>query len=942
MKRVLLLIAILTTSFLYAQDYLMQNGTIATCTGTFYDTGGADGQYQSNEDLTITFCPDGGDAILLEFTAFNVENSFETLSIYDGDSTSAPLMGEFTGTNSPGTIGASFDNTTGCLTLVFHSDSSVTRDGWAATISCYTPEYIEAFPIESGAITTCSGAFYDTGGVYGDYTANEDVTMTISPLDIVHAIRVDFTQFNLENNWDFLYVYDGVDTSATLLGTYSGTSSPGIVEASTDNNSGSLTFRFTSDGSGNRSGWVGEISCFIQTLPDEPVYGPCSVLDVSPDAEVGCQGGPCTEITANLGFSLIAGGADTSAYTISNVECPLEIESGTPVSVNIDDRWSEAIDISFDFSFFGNTYNQLLIGSNGLVTFELEDAGGFCAWSFDESAPDPNLQTNAIFGAYHDIDPSVCGEISYYITGTAPYRAFVVSYIDVCHFSCNSLMSTQHIILWETSNIIDVYIEDKPTCSTWNGGNALIGIQNQDGTVAYVPQDRNTGPWTTSDEKWRFIPDDELDVDYEFEWLDESGAVVSNDLSTWVCPTEDTVYTAHLTYTLNGEEFELTNQVNVTYGGDSTVIANQPDDLSGCLDEVDGVANFDLTTVEAQIVGSQTDVTLSYYSNFDDADAGVNPIDTPNSIYVDSDYVIWVRIDDDNSDCYALTNFSLLTIDNGAILTDEPEDFAVCTSDEFGSFDLTQQDAAIIEGFQNATVSYYETEEDANAGSNPLMSPYTNTSNPQTVFVRLETENGCYGTSSFDLLVNAVPDFTQAEALNVCNEGNGLGIFNLEPQVQVIIGGQTDVSTSFYPSENDANLGENEILGTDLEAYSTATGLIHVRVENTTSGCFALSSFEVTVENCIPVVPNAFSPNGDNMNDIFSIDKLEDVFVDYTMKIFNRWGDVVFEGNRNTGFWDGNVDGVISTDPTGTTYFYVLEFNDGETEPLKGWVYVNP
>jgi gliding motility-associated-like protein len=669
----------------------------------------------------------------------------------------------------------------------------------------------------------------------------------------------------------------------------------------------------------------------------------CAFLDAGPDDEVGCAGGACTEISAAVNFDLLGGGDDTSSYIVGPVNCPLDVQPGTPVSVNIDDTWSEVIDITFDFSFFGNTYNQLLIGSNGVLTFDLADAGGYCSWSFSEMAPDPNLITNAIFGAYHDIDPSVCGSIEYYITGTAPFRAFVVNFDQVCHFSCNSLKTTQHIILYESSNIIDVYIDDKPTCTGWNNGNALLGIQNESGTVAYTAPDRNTGPWTATDEQWRFVPDDDFTIDYEFVWLDDDDNVISNELSTWVCPTETTTYTAQLSYSLNGSDYVMEDQVTISVNGQATVEATQPEDLEVCAPN--GVGTFDLTEVEPVVIGNQTDVTVTYYLTELDADNQTNPITDVLSYQVSENTVIWVRVSDDNSVCYALTNFELILLAEDDYPIYQPDNLEECSLEpggDFAQFDLESQTETIAGGQTDVVITYYETEEDAIAGSNPITGLYTNLSNPQTIYARLTNNIGCYNTTTFDLIVNPGPIANQPGGLRVCNEGDGIGIFNLESQTDVVVNDQSDVVVTYYTSESDAQQGYGEISSVDLEAYTSQEGMIYLRVENTVTGCYSTTSFNLFIENCIPDVPNAFSPNGDGLNDIFSIDRLENVFYDYTFTVYNRWGQVVFEGDRSTGFWDGSVDGVISTDPTAATYFYVLDFNDGINEPVKGWIYVNP
>src|SRR5690606_16559385 len=130
----------------------------------------------------------------------------------------------------------------------------------------------------------------------------------------------------------------------------------------------------------------------------------------------------------------------------------------------------------------------------------------FCPWSFSAAVPSANLPLNAIFGAYHDIDPSVCGNIRYAISGSFPCRTFMFDFNAVCHYSCTSQKTTQRIVLYETSNAIEVYIGSKPTCGGWNGGRAVIGIQNGAGSQGVVAPGRQTGSWTASNEAWRFTP----------------------------------------------------------------------------------------------------------------------------------------------------------------------------------------------------------------------------------------------------------------------------------------------------------------------------------------------------------------------------------------------------------------------------------------------------
>lgn len=125
---------------------------------------------------------------------------------------------------------------------------------------------VTAQNMSTTALTTCSGTYYDPGGT-GNYSNNQNVTQVINPGTAGKCVQLDFSSFGLESNYDYLYIYDGNSTSATLIGIYSGFVSPGKVTASATNTTGSLTLRFTSDGGTNDLGWVATISCQDRVVP---------------------------------------------------------------------------------------------------------------------------------------------------------------------------------------------------------------------------------------------------------------------------------------------------------------------------------------------------------------------------------------------------------------------------------------------------------------------------------------------------------------------------------------------------------------------------------------------------------------------------------------------------------------------------------------------------
>ena len=146
--------SITETDYISVNDeYLMSNQTVTTCSGLFFDTGGSDGNYQNNEDFTMTFQPaTSGAMIEIEFISFDVEYqsscNYDYLNIYDGSNSNATLIGTFCGTDSPGTVIST--DVSGALTFVFHSDYSEIRPGWEAIINCIGGSVSQTIPLGMG------------------------------------------------------------------------------------------------------------------------------------------------------------------------------------------------------------------------------------------------------------------------------------------------------------------------------------------------------------------------------------------------------------------------------------------------------------------------------------------------------------------------------------------------------------------------------------------------------------------------------------------------------------------------------------------------------------------------------------------------------------------------------------------------------------------------
>ncbi|MCC6840841.1 MAG: gliding motility-associated C-terminal domain-containing protein [Flavobacteriales bacterium] len=140
----LLLFQALLVPRAWAQVFLISQGNATTCSGALLDSGGEGGSgYGDNENYVMTICSSDPDsAISLSFIIFNLSGAgsapADQISIYDGPDTSAPLIGTWSGTSSPGIVNASFANTSGCLTVQFTSNETGVGI-FAASITCSQP-----------------------------------------------------------------------------------------------------------------------------------------------------------------------------------------------------------------------------------------------------------------------------------------------------------------------------------------------------------------------------------------------------------------------------------------------------------------------------------------------------------------------------------------------------------------------------------------------------------------------------------------------------------------------------------------------------------------------------------------------------------------------------------------------------------------------------------
>jgi len=693
----------------------------------------------------------------------------------------------------------------------------------------------------------------------------------------------------------------------------------------------------------------------------------CKLLEAHSDTTITCLSpSPCVTLRATVMRGLGVPTNDYQAVRPSGLcDAPPPSNGGTPTYITDDDKWSGVINLPFTFMYFGHPYNKILIGANGVISFDLNNSNpvqqpnGYCAWEFNQSAPSPSLFHNTIFGAYHDVDVRYGGTIKYYVSGTAPNRIFVVDYDNVAQYQCNSLHTSQRVLLYESVNVIDVQIIDKPVCSSWNHGNALIALQNEDGTVAIVPPGRNTGDWAAHDELWRFYPNGGSSGgggsgsggsgsggNYTLTWYDMNNNVLGTGDSLRVCPDTTTSYRVQLDFTINGQTKSTSDTVTVTVdyshdnvdlGPDQQICLGDTIHLDASVQNAtayhwykDGTpiagatsATYDVTQpgqyvadVEIGICSTSDTINVEYF-DYPRIDLGpditacsnesVTLDATPSNVHGNETYV-WEK---DGNTISGATSPTLDVTETGTYVATVTNN--VCSNSD--TIHVEIQQAPPLDLGPDQTVCSYETARvEANITDGDQYhwtingTPAGNSTDPYVEFS---------GTGQYD--VHLTMD------KGVCTVEDSVHVTILEP-LQIdphpIIYGELVVDVSgglpqYYYAINDGDYQ------TDNHFYNLPDGdyTVHVKDSNDCEG-----EAQTHVINLI--FPKFFSPNNDGRNDTWRVVNSENT-PDAELFIYDRYGRLIkYMHTSSDESWDGTFNGIPASS---TDYWYVLKLKNGKT-----------
>ncbi|RMA57017.1 hypothetical protein BXY75_2898, partial [Ulvibacter antarcticus] len=294
-------------------------------------------------------------------------------------------------------------------------------------------------------------------------------------------------------------------------------------------------------------------------------------------------------------------------------------------------------------------------------------------------------------------------------------------------------------------------------------------------------------------------------------------------------------------------------------------IANQPNDLFICDDgTTPGV--FDLTVNTPIVLGAQdpTLFTITYHNSQVDADAGSNPILTPTVYLITgTQETIYIRIEDLSGTCFDTAFFEIEFL--GAVAGAVPSPYSVCDLDASGDEVVNLSalfDILVLNGASpfNFSVSYHLSQVDADAGTNALISPYTITTSPLNVFVRLQNiqNPGCFDSSqSFGIVMDVPPTVNTPQPLVICDGNNdGFAAFTLHDADDDITGADPTLIVTYHPTLSDAQNDLNELLDpyTNDDPFND---VVFARIESTTSSCYSTVILSLEVRNTPEIITPA-------------------------------------------------------------------------------------
>lgn len=337
--------------------------------------------------------------------------------------------------------------------------------------------------------------------------------------------------------------------------------------------------------------------------------------------------------------------------------------------------------------------------------------------------------------------------------------------------------------------------------------------------------------------------------------------------------------------------------------------------FENCEADISGVANFYFYLKEEEILNGQPDKQVLYYETEADAIAGTNAIDK-YSAYQNSTspQTVYVRVENlTDPDCFGTSSFEL---EVGSIpIFNVAEDITGCddiSNDGFVTVDLNETIAQMSAGSpETLDITFHTTEYDAENNLNTLPLEYTNSTNPQPLFARVDNGNYCKGISAFEINIIPAPIVNPTVPMEQCDINyDGFATWDLSISEDDILDVRQDnIEVHYFETIDDLEAQTNAI--TNPENYTNITNpqTVYIKVNNTVSNCFVAVPLDLTVN--LPPAFNDFETFEicANPSNSFDLSEIETTLIDSETEALLTY----FETYTNA---------ESSTDPLATAYTY--------------------
>ncbi len=999
---------------------IADGGTVNTCQSVFTDSGGITGDYQNNESSTITICSDNPNpsyCLQAAFTQFSTENFWDYLYIYDGPSINSPVIGIFTGTNSPGSIVASGT----CLTFYFDSDFIINNyDGWIANISCgdCAPEPVPSIADCLGALPICSAIQNEAtpndgdGNVSNELPGNACGMPEIEVLWYIFDIGSDgIFNFSLDadpqTNGDYdwaLYDITGISCDNISSATSVSCNTYGLFTGSGNVPTGIST---ALGGTGNANG-PGDINGPAFNQDVNVVSGETYALVIS-----NCCG-------ATAGFEIDFGASTADIY--DNVE-PVIVEVVPSCANNeVSVAFSELVDCTsigeLDFQVVGANGNYNVTGFSsdwcnagldGTLTIDLfldgvmlenedyvlsltnADGGVSDICGNANIGESFAFLTSASLTIETVLTPSDCaGTIPngsaeiIVIGGFAPYYVELGTQydydVDVFLFE-NLLEGTQTVNVYDNAGCEATFFIEIPSSNSFMENDIIVSnvsCLGGDGSIEiFTSGGPGYGPWqyqltdtsgTTilNASNTDYFNANNLEVgSYFINITDLSGLSPCSDLQEIIVGDPDPIIISSI------------NDTTICYNGQASVAAwvsggtgspftiywsdgiNTSTTNPGQFQST-GVLTDDLTyIVYAQDdLGCYSDsiaynVTVSDLISFDMSPSQIVCVNTELLLTVDN---IIGGINSVYDVSWDLGNGIIIPGNEAIVQPDIPTSYCVYVSDQCETPDVDS--CIVISPTLNVPVSF--TIDSDTAACPPYLVNFTNTTDPLELSSvhwyfgdgveaqSLNTASHIYTQSgNYNVGLSIVtPDGCEFDTLAI----NAITIhpipfpfFVMDPQITTL----TNTDIQFENQSNGAinyywifdtinNIGESYEENPLFVFPDQLPDEYYIKLfAYNVFGCEnSVTQLLIVNEDLTLYIPNSFSPNGDGKNDYFYAKGIAIDPSEFSLKIYDRWGTLVFEGNDINEKWNGSVNNSEYYAEAGV-YAYILSYKTMNTLEKK-------